>query len=303
MTISSIESSRSSRVIIRAPYELTRTLTVKPRDAGEQTLGFFKKRFPYIPESEWQRRIDSGWIRTGGKALRADSPLRAHQVVTHYTPEVREPSVAGNVQPIAETDNWIIVNKPAPLPMHQGGRYYKNTLAYILRELGYDDLNPVHRLDAVTSGLVLFAKNREWAMKIMRYFEENRVEKWYHAVVQGEMGEEMHIDLPVRRKRGFVFECGAELAGAKSARTRFIPEEILPDGKTLVRCVPETGRTHQIRLHLKAAGFPIFDDPIYGPGGDTSGQKLQNSAISLRSSGIVISELGIKSSISATADH
>lgn len=296
------ENYSSSKVIIRTPYELTRTLTVKPRDAGEQALGFFKKRFPYIPESEWQRRIDSGWIQTGGEALRADSCLRAHQIVTHYTPEVREPSVAGNVQPVAETENWIIVNKPAPLPMHQGGRYYKNTLSYILQEMGYEDLNPVHRLDAVTSGLVLFAKNREWALKIMKFFEDKRVDKWYHAVVQGEMRDEVRIDLPVRRKKGFVFECGSGMEDAKPARTHIIPEKILPDGKTLVCCVPETGRTHQIRLHLKAAGFPIFDDPIYGPEGDASGLKLQNSAISLRSSGIVISELGIKSSLSATED-
>jgi len=55
------------------------------------------------------------------------------------------------------------------------------------------------------------------------------------------------------------------------------------DGRTIVLCEPITGRTHQIRLHLKHAGFPFFDDPIYGPNGDDSGLKLQNSAISLRS--------------------
>ena len=289
-------------MIIRAPYELTRTLTVRPREAGEPALRFFRKRFPYLQENEWRRRFDSGWICSNGKPLLTESTLEAHQKITHYSPEVREPSVAGNLDVVQETENWLIVNKPAPLPMHQGGRYYKNTLICILQEMGFGELNVVHRLDSVTSGLVLLARNRKWAVKIRECFERSRVKKWYHAVVEGEMKQPQIIDLPVRRKRGFVFECGHGLEGAKSARTHLVPEQILPGGRTLVRCIPETGRTHQIRLHLRASGFSIVDDPIYGPDGDDSGQKLQNSAISLRSSGIVISELDIECSISAAKE-
>ncbi|WP_158278719.1 pseudouridine synthase [Rhodohalobacter mucosus] len=300
MTISSSVSSRSSRVIIRAPYELTRTITVKPREAGESALHFFRNRFPYLSEEKWLQRLESGWIRSNGLPVSAGTCLSAHQVLTHYSPAVSEPSVSGNITVVKETKNWLIVCKPAPLPMHQGGRYYKNTLAYLLKEMGYSDLNPVHRLDAVTSGLVLFAKNRKWAIQIRKEFDENRVEKWYHAIVEGEMTGNLAVDQPIRRRRGFVFECGNGLENAKPALTRFIPEKVLPGGKTLVRCIPETGRTHQIRLHLREAGFPVADDPIYGPKGDDSGQKLQNSAISLRSSGIVIKALRIKGVLPVT---
>jgi RluA family pseudouridine synthase len=296
MTILNRESSRTSEVRIRAPYELTRTITIKPKDAGKTVLEFFRERFPYLDETVWRYRFECGWVHENGNRLIADDRLRPHQVVRHYSPSVVEPSVAGNVSVVEETEDWLIVEKPAPLPMHQGGRYYKNTLIYILGEMGYPDLRMVHRLDSVTSGLVIFARNKETAVQLRKEFEENRVEKTYHALVKGEMWEEITVHAPIRRKRGFIFECGEGLDGAKVAVTHFIPEKV-DSGKTLVRCIPETGRTHQIRLHLKHAGFPIVDDPIYGPDGDQSGKQLQNSAISLQSSGIVIRKLGIRASL------
>jgi len=293
MTILNRENSRSSEVSIRAPYELTRTITIKPKDTGKTVLEFFRERFPYLDETVWRYRLDRGWIHENGIRLIADDRLCSHQVVRHYSPSVIEPSVAGNISVVEETADWLIVFKPAPLPMHQGGRYYKNTLIYILEEMGYPGLRMVHRLDSVTSGLVIFARNKDTAIQLRKEFEENRVEKTYHAVVMGEMREEILVDAPIRRKRGFVFECGEGLEGAKSARTHFIPEKV-ESGKTLVRCIPETGRTHQIRLHLRHAGFPIWDDSIYGPDGDQSGKQLQNSAISLQSSGIVLDGLRIE---------
>jgi RluA family pseudouridine synthase len=293
MTILSRESSRVSEVRITAPYELTRTITVKPKDAGKTVLGFFRERFPYLSEATWRARFENGWIREGDKELHPEYMLRSQQVIQHYSPRVVEPSVAAAIRIIEETKNWLAVYKPAPLPMHQGGRYYKNTLMYMLGEMGYPDLKMVHRLDSVTSGVVLLTRNKKTAIQLRKEFEENRVEKTYHAIVQGEMDREITVSAHVRRKRGFVFECGDKLEGAKEAVTRFIPENI-ENGKTLVKCIPETGRTHQIRLHLRYAGFPIVDDPIYGPDGDQSGKRLQNSAISLRSSGIVIKDLGIR---------
>ncbi len=292
MTILSKESSRVSEVRITAPYELTRTITVKPKDAGKTVLGFFRERFPYLSESTWRARFKNGWICEGDDELHPEYRLRSQQVIQHYSPRVVEPSVAAAIRIIEETNDWLAVYKPAPLPMHQGGRYYKNTLLYMLGEMGCPGLRMVHRLDSVTSGVVLVARNKEAAIRLRKEFEANRVAKTYHAIVQGEMNSEITVNASVRRKRGFVFECGEGLEGAKEAVTRFIPENT-EEGNTLVKCIPETGRTHQIRLHLQHAGFPIVDDPIYGPDGDQSGKRLQNSAISLRSSGIVVKDLGI----------
>lgn len=279
-------------VRVVAPYELTRTIRVKPADSGKTVLDFFDERFPYLGRDRWMDRIERGWVLDGVQPVTADFTVKPHLNLCHFSPKVKEPAVASDVRVLDESDDWLAVYKPAPLPMHQGGRYYKNTLLFMLGEMGYKNLKIVHRLDAVTSGVVLLAKHKDSAKKLRAAFESGNVRKVYRAVVSGEMMKPMTVEASIRRKRGFVFECGENLTGAKPAITKFIPEEIR-DGKTVVRCEPVTGRTHQIRLHLKYAGFPIFDDPIYGPNGDDSGLKLQNSAISLRSFGITVEEMGI----------
>ncbi len=287
------ENSSSSSVRVVAPYELTRTIRIKPNESGQTILSFFKERFPFVSEFEWARRFDNNWIHEQGVPLEKYDLTRSNQVINHYAPRVVEPSVSDSITIIDETDDWLAVFKPAPLPMHQGGRYNKNTLIYILREKGYENLRMVHRLDSVTSGVVLLAKNKQSAIELRQMFELNKVQKWYHAIVKGEVEQTYRITAPIRRKRGFVFECGENLSGAKSAVTTIIPEEVV-NGATRVKCIPQTGRTHQIRLHLNYIGHPIIDDPIYGPNGDQSGLKLQNSAISLQSSGLIIDEMNIK---------
>ena len=210
---------------------------------------------------------------------------------------VKEPSVPNTVKVVREEEEWMIVYKPSPMPMHQGGRYYKNTLTFILNEMGYSDTNIVHRLDAVTSGLVLLAKNRDMAHRLQGAFTGNGVRKWYYAVVNGvPETPSFMVDIPIRRKRGFVFECGPNLENSKPAKTHIelcqTDQEI-----SLVKCSPITGRTHQIRLHLKEAGIPILDDPIYGPNGDESGNQLQDRPIFLQSSGLSVDEFSIHAEI------
>ncbi|MDZ7755710.1 pseudouridine synthase [Rhodohalobacter sp.] len=295
MTNLKIERS-ACPVRVVAPYELTRKIKIKPADAGKTVLDFFDERFPYLGRDCWLDRIDRGWILENGIPVSYADILKENRELHHYSPKVKEPAVASDIRVLDETDNWLAVYKPAPLPMHPGGRYNKNTLLYMLSEMGYEHLKMVHRLDSVTSGVVLLAKHKESAKELRAAFEAGEVRKVYHAVVAGEMREPIVVTAPIRRKRGFVFECGEDLPGAKPATTKFFPEEVV-DGKTIVRCEPVTGRTHQIRLHLKHSGFPIFDDPIYGPNGDDSGLKLQNSAISLRSSGLEIRGLGVLVSI------
>ncbi len=291
MMISRRESS-ACPVRVVAPYELTRTIKVRQRDAGKTLLELFSERFPYIPEQEWLWRIEQGWLSANGTPLTPEYRIGRNMHVEHYSPRVKEPAVASGVQILQETDQWLAVYKPAPLPMHPGGRYNKNSLSVILEEMGYEKLHIVHRLDAVTSGIVMFSRNREFAFEIHRAFESGKVEKWYYARVHGRMESPISVSAPIRRKRGFVFECGRDLQGAKPAVTHFYPEQY-EEGVTWVRCVPVTGRTHQIRLHAAHSGFPILDDPIYGPMGDDSGRRLQNCAISLCSAGFVVGELDI----------
>lgn len=288
---------KSSSVRIVEPYPLTRTLLVKPKDRGKKLIDFLHERFSYVGVDAWVDRINRKWLWLSNGEAAPESVLQSHQLIYHHTPLVKEPTVPDDVRIIEDSDEWMVVYKPSPMPMHQGGRYYKNTLSYILNEMGYSEANIVHRLDAVTSGLVLLAKNREMANRLQLAFSTNKVQKWYYAIVNGVPDSpSITVDIPIRRKKGFIFECGDNLENSKPAKT--IIELCQTNGEiSLVKCTPVTGRTHQIRLHLKATGVPILDDPIYGPNGDESGNQLQVRPILLQSSGISLEDISIHAEI------
>lgn len=260
---------------------------------GHTLLGMMSTRFPFKPQSEWNRLILEGKVGVGITKCEPDKILKAGEQVYHFNPSVIEPSVPDEIQILKETDNYLAVYKPAPMPMHPGGRYNKNSLSKILEEKGFQNLKIIHRLDAVTSGIVIFGKNKAFANKAMQCFTNKRVEKIYYAVVSGvPNADKVQIDEPIRRKNGYIFECGKNLANAKNALTKF---EVIRRGSknTIVKCIPITGRTHQIRLHLESWGHPIIDDPVYGENGDKTSTKPQNTGITLLSSGLKIDDLEI----------
>ncbi len=250
-------------------------------------------KLPFQTEEEWSRRIESGRLFVNENKVQPDFKLSANDEVFHHNPRVVEPSVPDEVEVLLEEEEYLIVLKPAPMPMHPGGRYFKNTLTEILKDLGYEDLRIAHRLDAVTSGVVLVAKTKEFAKRATQCFTEGKVVKTYFALVNGIPKEKRTtINSPIKRKHGFVFESDEALKDARHAITHFeVVEE--REWSALVKCVPETGRTHQIRLHLAKWGHPIIDDLIYGKQGDQSSKTAQNRSISLMSAGLEIEELGI----------
>lgn len=275
-------------------YPITHRFRVADEFEGQSLLQMMIKRFPFRAPAEWQQRILDGRVGIENRAFTPDTLLKLTDQIYHHNPAVTEPSVPDEVKVLQEDENYILVYKPAPMPMHPGGRYNKNTLTEILKDQGYSDLKIVHRLDAVTTGLVLFARNKDWSRNAMECFRQGKVEKSYYALVSGVPDtDSMVIDSPIRRKTGFVFETAPGLQRAKEACTQF---EVVLRGEQMavVRCRPETGRTHQIRLHLERWGYPIWDDPIYGPGGDKSSRKAQNIAIGLFNAGLRIDALNIR---------
>lgn len=287
-----MSSYRSVRIV--SPYSITYRFKVKSEFEGDTLLSLMHTRFPFHGVKVWETKIQNGHVGVNGKEVRPDHILQLQDEIFHHNPKVKEPSVPDEVRVLEETEDHLIVYKPAPMPMHPGGRYNKNSLTKILEEQGYQNLRIVHRLDAVTSGLVLVARNKEFAQKAMICFSESKVKKTYYAVVSGNPKEDsVTIDTPIRRKTGFVFESELGLKHAKEAITHF---EVVERGEdsAIIKCSPKTGRTHQIRLHLQQWGYPIIDDPIYGIDGDKSSKKAQNTAISLLNAGLEIEELGVK---------
>ncbi len=285
------EQKTSRKVRIVQPYPITHRFKPNPEFVGKSLLEKMSAKFPFQPEEVWKQRIKSGRVYLENRHASINTILQEKDEIRHHNPAVIEPTVPDEVRILEEKEDYVSVFKPAPMPMHPGGRYYKNSLTVILEGMGFSDLRITHRLDSVTSGVVLFAKNKPFSIKVMEAFTSGNVEKEYHAIVAGVPREiKKTIQSKIRRKQGFVFESGSDLDSGQQGITEFEVVEKYEES-SVIKCIPITGRTHQIRLHLAEWGYPIIDDPIYGPNGDTSSKSTQNVGISLISTSLQIPNL------------
>jgi tRNA pseudouridine65 synthase len=156
-------------------------------------------------------------------------------------------------------DHLVVADKPSGLLVHRGWDDDDDVAMFRVRDaLGGQHVFPVHRLDRGTSGALLFARDRETAAALARAFEEGRVDKRYLALVRGEPPAEGTIDYPIQK---------ADDGPRVPARTRFRLVRRSPvDRCSLVAAMPETGRLHQIRRHLRHINHPLVGDVKHGSG-------------------------------------
>jgi len=155
----------------------------------------------------------------------------------------------------------LAVNKPSGMPVHRGWARAPFALVDLVRELtGQNIIRPAHRLDQGTSGVVLFALDRETARSLASMFEAGAAEKRYLALVRGEAPEAIVVDHPIPRTEG-----GPRVPAVTEIR-RLAVVEALPRAMSLVEARPRTGRLHQVRRHLKHIDHPVIGDANYGKG-------------------------------------
>ena len=170
---------------------------------------------------------------------------------------------------VYENDDLLIINKASGMVVHPAPGNYENTLVNALLgkyELSNNDIRPgiVHRLDKDTSGLMLVAKNDETHEKLSEMIKEKSVKRTYLALVSGVINHETGtIDAPIGRDIKYREKMMVTDINSKNAITHF---KVLERFKhhTLIECYLETGRTHQIRVHMNYIGYPIVNDPLYG---------------------------------------
>ena len=218
---------------------------------------------------EWQAEFARGRIVSlEQKPVATTQIVRAGQRYRHLFPDVTEPAVNGAVEILHEDEALIVVNKPAPLPMHAGGRFHLNTLQHILNAAYHPQTpHPAHRLDANTTGLVLVARTRAFAAVLHAQFAQGRVEKTYLVRVPGSPpADEFFCDAPIGAGAGERCSRTVDLENGLAAHTKFRVLRRDSDGTSLLEARPLTGRTNQIRVHLWHLGFPACGDAIYLPG-------------------------------------
>ncbi|XP_009999764.1 PREDICTED: RNA pseudouridylate synthase domain-containing protein 2 [Chaetura pelagica] len=173
------------------------------------------------------------------------------------------PVTAQPIHILVENEEVVVVDKPSSLPVHPCGRFRHNTVIFILgKEHALQELHTIHRLDRMTSGVLMFAKTLEVSKKIDEQVRERQLEKEYVCRVVGEFPEhEVVCQEPILVVSYKVGVCRVDPKG-KFCKTTF--QRLSYNGRTsVVKCLPQTGRTHQIRVHLQYLGHPIVNDPIY----------------------------------------
>jgi RluA family pseudouridine synthase len=199
-----------------------------------------------------------------------------------------EPNVNANIHVLHEDEALIVLNKPAPLPMHAGGRFNRNSLQYILQQVYYPQKpRPAHRLDANTTGLVLITRTRHFAAQLQPQFSGGEVEKVYIVRAQGTPpAEQFSCNAPISIEPGEVGTREVDYQSGAEARTEFRVIKRLTDGSTLLEARPITGRTNQIRIHLWELNLPVCGDPPYLQNqkfGDTQTLGLNDAPLCLHS--------------------
>eukprot|EP00124_Ichthyophonus_hoferi_P004032 Ihof_evm4s399 gene=Ihof_evmTU4s399 len=245
------------------PYQYTFEVYAKGRWLGRTLLDTLVKEFRAESEDYYNQAITTGRILINGKKVQPSYILVNQDILTHQLHRHEPPVSSQPIEILYDKDDLVVVDKPSSIPVHPCGRYRHNSMTFLLaRDHNMPYLRTVHRLDRLTSGLLLFAKNKEKSQEMMKLISERNVQKVYVCKVIGVFPEEpIECNEPIKVIIPRLGLCRVSLDG-KECSTRF--ERLGTDGVTsIVKCLPRTGRTHQIRVHLQYLGHPISNDPLY----------------------------------------
>lgn len=224
-------------------------------------------RHRHSTEAQWRARIELGELELDGLRVGPETALSPGQELVWFRPPWDEPEVDTGFRVLLEDGLLVAVAKPRGLPTLPGGGFLENTLLARVRSR-YPEASPMHRLGRETSGIVLFARDHAAAAALQSAWREHQVVKRYRALASGVAVEDtLVIAAPI----GPVPHpwLGTLFAASPQGKPALSRARVLERGAatTLFEVLIETGRPHQIRIHLAFAGHPLVGDPLYAEGG------------------------------------
>ena len=221
-------------------------------------------RFPGIDRETWRSRFARGRVLDAdGAPLTERTPFRTGAEIRYYREVDSEPRLAVQETILHVDDHLIVVDKPHFLPVTPGGIYVNETLlARLLKRFGEDGIVPLHRLDRLTAGVMLFSRDPKTRSRYQSLFRDRAIHKRYEALAPPLPAATWPLERRSRLVRGEPFFRTREIDGEPNACTRI---DVIERGPEAWRYAlePVTGRKHQLRVHMAAIGAPIRNDPLY----------------------------------------
>ncbi len=274
---------------------------VSHKASGQTLLEFLAGRFTYFSLEDWQKRLKDCDVFLNGNESLGSELLKLGDEVRYLAKARQEPKVPTHISVLFEDEDLLIVNKPAQLPVHPGGRYLRNTLINLLKvQRKSTIINLAHRLDRETSGVCVLTKTSLAKDKMYWQFFNGEIDKTYWALVWGRPDPPSgRVDAPIGLSQKSKLRTKQEVGGkeSKSAKTKYhtlgtkwveaaqwtpppwpaLVKMVEHRQKkntdfngnqwpiSLVECKPITGRTNQIRVHMAHLGSGIVGDKLYDP--------------------------------------
>ena len=251
------------------------TLTVE--QGGERIDRFLSEEIADLSRSYIQKLLKEGSISVNGKAVKANYKVNAGDEILVEIPEPEMPDILPEDIPLDilyEDDDILIVNKPKGMVVHPAPGHYSHTLVNAVlyhcgsRLSGINGvLRPgiVHRIDMDTTGSLLICKNDRAHQILAEELKEHSITRRYHAIVHGNLKEDTGtVNAPIGRHPVDRKKMSTKSPSGRHAVTHYRVLERFGDF-TYIECELETGRTHQIRVHMSSIGHPILGDAVYGP--------------------------------------